>query len=604
MKKYFKAIMLSSLVLVCSFSACNQTSGFANGELFVELDNNQVERFDCVQVGLEKGVNDVVWASSNENVAIVEDGKILALNAGTTVVTATKGREKQTQTITVFDNGNKPTIDVEYLPIMRGNNYEMDTQAYFNGKELKGATFEYSVANTSVATVENDVLTGVAYGETTVTISLSWKNQTNIVSKEVPCAVTKNTAVYTDKAEYTLYTMPMVLDVPFATEMQVETKVYCDGEKVNGLTLHWTSDNEEIATVDENGKLYAVSYGETYVVGTCEYNDETLSTRKVPVKVAKPHVETTLDFPFVKGDKTAKFDERKALGEGYTIGKAVNAATGTVYEYTELGADLSSFSVGEHRFVIYEENEAFTTSVNVVIADYVVTDVESLTEATKAQGAYVALAHDIDVGAFTTYRNKNHYSTGTFNGLGHTITAIFNSQQRGLYSYVGDFVFKNLSVVCTLNGNSQGALFYYCAGNITVENCYIEATMGKDTTTSSGGLGDYFKKASTLTLTNTIVKVNGLTRNATVQKECGAILARAGSTGVYYNNSYVIADGTLCSNLSTSAKVDKLNQQKGVLYKTDEDFAFAKQIGDIVLEGYNHYWDMNGSIPKFKNEGM
>lgn len=603
MKKSLKSLMAFALLVVVAFSACNfgtKTESETSDELFVAVADSQIERFDSVELELSEDVKDVTWSSSDESVATIEDGELIGLKAGTTVISAVKGNEKQEQKISVVDNGKKPTINVDYFPIMRGREYKLDTKAYFKGLQLDNTTFTYSVANTAVASIANNALTGVSYGETTVTISLSWRNQTNILTKTVPCDVMKNVAVYTDKAEYTLYTMGSVLGETFETERQIQPTVYYENEKIDNAIITWTSGDESIAIVDTNGKVEAVSYGETYVVGTCEHNGETLSTRKVPVKVKKPHVKTDVTLPIKVGDAHVMIGKETILGE-YSFGKIVNPSTGDEYDYTESGADLSKFEVGEYTFVLREKEDAFSAEINMVFADYIVTDKATLQEATAAPDAYVVLANNLEIDSFTSKALNTTLSKGTFNGLGHTLKIAYPGNSFCLYRKLSDFVFKNLSLICTLNGKNAGGLSYRADGNIIVDNCYIETTIGKDDNVNNGGLFDYFVGTSSLTVTNSIVKVNGLNRNETVQERCSAIIARCGSKQVFFTNSYVIADGTLCSVGYGSKNGTRVNNNnREVLYKDEAEFAEAKERNKIVLDGYNQYWDLTGIIPKFK----
>lgn len=600
MKKIVSSIISVLCVPLLAFSACKKSNVEKTEDLFTVPTDSKVERFDCLTLELNNGLKDVVWSSSDQSVAIVEDGTIFGLKAGTTTISATVGKKLQKQTITVFDNGRTPFIDVEYFPLMRGYEYQTDTQAFFNDKELEDVSFSYSAADTSIVSVENGVLTGMSNGETVVTIFLSWKNQENVASKQVPCRVSSNTAVYTDQADYVLYTMNSVLGEDFETERKIQPIVYYENERIDGLSFSWTSNDESVATVSDEGVLQAKSVGETYVVGTCSYNGETLSTREVPVRIVPPHKITNLDFPFEVGNKNATFDAEKALGEGYSISKVVNVATGLAYTHTENGADLSSYAAGDYVFDVYEENEAFSTRVNVVIGDCLVVDAESLVRATKMQNAYVVLGKDLTIDSFTTGINDpNHLSSGTFNGLGHTLHIKYRS--RSLYSYVNDFTFKNLSVICTSATTGSGALFYNARGTVVVENCYLETTLPSNINEEGavGGVGDILYKQANLSLVNTIVKVNGLDKNDTVQKNCGGVLSRVWTDRVYYTNAYVIANGTLISNYTPNEYTVTMNQQKGVLFATDAAFVDAKEDGLIVLDDYNHYWDLSEAIPKF-----
>lgn len=602
MKKSVKSLVAFALLSVCVFTGCNsqsETEYKASDELFVAVADSKIERFDSVELELGKNVKDVTWSSSDSSIAVVEDGELIGLKAGTAVISAVKGNEKQEQKISVVDNGKTPTINVDYFPVMRGSEYKLDTKAYFNGLQLDNTTFTYSVADTSVAKLVNNVLTGVSCGETTVTISLSWRNQ-NVLTKTVPCEVMKNVAVYTDKAEYTLYTMGSVLGETFETEMQIQPTVYYDNAKIDGAAMTWVSGDESIATVDANGKVEAVSYGETYVVGTCEHNGETLSTRKVPVKIEKPCVKTGKTLPVKVGN--ANVTVETILGSEYSFGKAVNLSTGYEYDYTENGTDLSSFGAGEeYTFVFWEETDAFSAELDVLFADYVVTDQKTLLEATSALNAYVVLANDIEVALPKPPEGDKDYRSGTFNGLGHTITVTSASSKRGLYVDIDDFVFKDLSIVFRVTGVNCGALAYRAFGDIVIDNCYFETTIANEAAKNIGGLVDYFQTGMSLTMTNSIVKVSGLNLNETIQTTCGAIISRCKSKKVFLVNSYVIADGTLCATYDeVNNKGTKQVNSLRVIYKDEQEFAKAKEKNKIVLDDYNQYWDLTGIIPKFK----
>lgn len=605
MNKNLKAILATALVGILVFPACKpaQIAQEESEELFVVVEGSKIERFDTIDLELTPETKSVAWSSSDESVVVIENGKLTGLKEGTAVISATSGNKKQEQTITVIDGG-MPIIDVDYLPIIKGDVYEMNASAYFKGKELEGESFSYSVENTSVATIENNVLSGIAYGETTVTISLSWRNQANVATKTVPCKVTKNCAVYTDKAEYVLYTVDSVLETSFPTSSKIQTKGYYEGEAIEDLPLVWTIDDASVAMIEADGTVTAISAGETYAVASCEYNGEVLSTREIPIKVEKPYLKTNVSIPVKKGDKQAEIDAETALGLGYNVGKVVFLDTGLEYACTENRVDLSNFGLGEYSFAVYEENEAFATQVNLVVADYVVTDAATLLEATRTLSAYVALAKDIDVGSFKTLEGKVDYNklyTGTFNGLGHTITATYDYGSSALYSLIGNFTFKNLSIICTINTKQNcGALFYQARGDVVVDNCYIETTITHKNAKVIGGVCDSLGKAGSLTMNNTIVKVNGLNRTEAIQEACGAILARMPSERkIFFNQTYVIADGLLCSNTEVSSAQQAINQTK-IIYKDEAAFARAKEKGKINLETYNHCWDLSGIIPQFK----
>ena len=616
MKKVFKFLLCFLLVAVLVFpTACNDNSNTAvkaKDELFVAVDNSKIERFDSVRLTLKDGVKEVKWNSSDESVAVVEKGELVGLKAGTTVLSAESGNVKQQQTITVVDEGRKPTIDVDYIPVILGDDYEIDAKAYFNGIELSQTSFTYSVADSSVATMNSNVLTGKEYGDTYVTIKLSWRGN-EVATKTVLCTVTKNVAVYTDKTEYVVYSRKEVTilgkSYNFATETKIGTEVFSYGDKVNeDLEFNWTIGNEEIATIDNAGLVKAKKSGKTYATGKCTYNGEEIFTRKIPVIVENPRVsysQANLDFPFKVGSKRMSFS-----GAGFNVRMVRDLATGYEYDCDDAGgADLSSFAVGEYAFDIYEKEGAYSAEVNVVIADFVVETDTQLKEATRTNFSYIALAKDVTVKDYKPTLQLANGADGTFNGLGHTLNITY--MQYSLYYHLHDFTFKNLAIKCTTNSSQSGALCrqLVTSGNLVIDNCYLESTLKNTTSYRVGGIGDYFWGSTSLTVSNSIIKVNGLEKlnskgDPYVRDNCGVIFSTWIGTRYKFNNAYAIGQGTLAAvngpTFYSKAIPSVINQEKGILYQTDAEFKKAYDAGIISYEGYNHYWDLTGDIPVFK----
>ena len=68
---------------------------------------------------------------------------------------------------------------------------------------------------------------------------------------------------------------------------------------------------------------------------------------------------------------------------------------------------------------------------------------------------------------------------------------------------------------------------------------------------------------------------------------------------LFFTNSYVIANGTLCA-VDNNYTWKELNDRLRIIYKDEMEFAEAKEKNKITLDGYNACWDLTGIIPKFK----
>ena len=104
MKRKMKALtaaLLAGSFLISAFGCgddTDTTEELQNAELFAEIENASIEQFESVFIELIDEKSDVEWSSSNPQVAVVENGKLIGVSLGETVITATCGEEKQTQT--------------------------------------------------------------------------------------------------------------------------------------------------------------------------------------------------------------------------------------------------------------------------------------------------------------------------------------------------------------------------------------------------------------------------------------------------------------------------------------------------------------------------
>lgn len=114
----------------------------------------------------------------------------------------------------------------------------------------------WSSEDTSIATVENGVVTGVAAG--TVNIVATTKN-----GMTASCAVTV-TDVKLSKSS---------LSLKIGDEAELTATVLPN--TITTQTVRWASDKEDVATVDENGKVKAIAAGTAKITVTADNNGET-----------------------------------------------------------------------------------------------------------------------------------------------------------------------------------------------------------------------------------------------------------------------------------------------------------------------------------------
>ena len=197
----------------------------------------------------------VTWTSSDEAVATVDQtGKVTAVKAGEAVITAKAGEKTATCKVTV----NAPFIAVDGIKLDK-------TEAIL----IEGETM------TLVATVTPDDATDKAVTWTSSDEAVATVDQTGKVT-----AVKAGEAVITAKAGEKTATCKVTVNAPvievieiILNESEVDLKV---GETVELVatvtpddatdkTVTWTSSDETIATVDENGTVTAIGEGNAVI---------------------------------------------------------------------------------------------------------------------------------------------------------------------------------------------------------------------------------------------------------------------------------------------------------------------------------------------------
>ena len=168
----------------------NAISGISVSKTTVKLMQGENERITATKT---EGVNgSIVWSTSDSSIATVENGNITAIGESGTaeIIASVSGTDYQAKcTVIIIAKittiaPTKATMEIEKGSIEK---IEVTTVPAENVEELK-----YESANLSIASVdENGIVTGVAEGETTVTVSgkISTSISTVITIKVVKAGV-------------------------------------------------------------------------------------------------------------------------------------------------------------------------------------------------------------------------------------------------------------------------------------------------------------------------------------------------------------------------------------------------------------------------------
>ena len=194
----------------------------------------------------------VTWSSGNTSVAKVDqNGKITAVNKGTTTITAKVGSKTASCNVTVKVPLTGISLNKTTLALNRGVT-ETLTVNYNPSDTTDSKTVTWSSGNTSVAKVDqNGKITAVNKGTTTITAKVGSKTASCNVTVKVPLtgiSLNKTTLALNRGVTETL------------------TVNYNPSDTTDSKTVTWSSENTSVAKVDQNGKITAVDVGTTNIL--------------------------------------------------------------------------------------------------------------------------------------------------------------------------------------------------------------------------------------------------------------------------------------------------------------------------------------------------
>ena len=223
----------------------------------------------------------VTWTTSDESVAVVDDGIITAVGAGTATITATVGEFTATCEVTVLAPLESLSIRADRTTdnLEVGDTVNM-TVEYAPEDTTDDKAVIWSSSDETVVTVnEAGVVTAVAGGTATITA-------TSAVNAEITASydvkVLKHTTGITLGEESLLLRKNQISE---PVEVTFDPEDTDDSQEIT-----WTTSDEMIATVNDEGIITGVSEGTTTITATAKAGNGTVSD-SVEVTVYEIHIE-------------------------------------------------------------------------------------------------------------------------------------------------------------------------------------------------------------------------------------------------------------------------------------------------------------------------
>ena len=219
----------------------------------------------------------VEWTSSDESVATVDaTGMVVAVSAGEADITAsvTDSEMSAVCKVTVKVTAKDITVS-ESLDVKLNDGNETSIEATVSPADATDVEVKYASTDEAVATVDKDGKVQILQpGECDIVTTLTQENEKVVEKKTHIKAFYEVEGVTLDKTEGILTAGNTVtLNAAVLPE-----------EIANETTVTWTSSDEKVATVDENGKVTAIAAGEATITATA---GEKSATYKLTVQAKK-----------------------------------------------------------------------------------------------------------------------------------------------------------------------------------------------------------------------------------------------------------------------------------------------------------------------------
>ena len=343
-------------------------------------DNLTVEQYEqaTLTATVDGSTEEVVWTSSNEEVATVSGGVVTAKTAGTTTVTASVGDKSATCEITVTEASEMPMLALEQedVTLYKGEEISLAIDYSYKNESLTIPS-DAVVTSSNSAIVSAEIVEGklkitavsASMDEVTVELSISWRGLVNL-SATVLVETYEDVVISLDNASLSL----AIYDADgeynehgVYTSKSLSTEVYYESQLLENANVVWSSSDSQVATVSDDGVVTAKGIGNAII--TAKYvgdgGFETSAYCNVTVGVA------TIDLGEFRVYRSAQDGATSVTAEefaGFETLTVKNTATEEILDIVEDNAlDFSTLYGGQYDISVNGDDLInFTATVNVV----------------------------------------------------------------------------------------------------------------------------------------------------------------------------------------------------------------------------------------------
>ena len=199
------------------------------------------------------------WSNSDPRVASLSDsGLVIAREVGTTSIVAAAEDQRDSVLVEVQARVSSVSVSPDHAALDIGATLQLGAALRdASGASLTGRQVTWSSSDAGVATVSSTgVVTGSGVGDAIISATSESKVGTSAITIGRVASVTIS-PVTKDLTVNEMYTF-------------VATLRDGGGQSLAGREIRWTSENDDIVTVDLNGRVTAVAEGTTRIEATSE----------------------------------------------------------------------------------------------------------------------------------------------------------------------------------------------------------------------------------------------------------------------------------------------------------------------------------------------
>ena len=250
-------------------------------------------------IGMDTIPNAIQWTSSNDTIATIDEkGTLMTLNAGMVDITVEAQLQElmATTQFTLRILGRKPRITITNprvsLPIMTSSPHQFEF-AFFDdvGQEVTPTSIMWSSSDENILTITSDDGTVTPLDTGTANIRL----QTGI--RELQVDTTFSLQIVGETVRPQVMIAPILSSLPLGISRSFSFMFFNNrGEPESPTSVMWSSSDENVLTIDQDGRVTSVSEGTATInlqVGIRNLMASTTLSLQVVVPLVDPEVIIT-----------------------------------------------------------------------------------------------------------------------------------------------------------------------------------------------------------------------------------------------------------------------------------------------------------------------